>query len=185
MERSFRAACYNGDEDYVLELMFEGVDIKSKDEIGRDGLIWAAENGKVNIVRLMMTFPAPGDINQAEDFGHSALHVASCKGRIDVVQELLNNGIKTDVKNNKGNTAVEMAERRKHHEIVRLIEKHEGRRAPGCLGSSAPKVFFGFRPVAPKGPLFGAQNYPFWQRGTKKTLFRGPKLPHGFGFFWF
>ena len=34
-----------------------------------------------------------------------------------------------------------------------------------------------------KLPPFGAQNYHFWQWGPQKTLFWGPKLPHGFVFY--
>ena len=36
------------------------VDVKSKDQLGRDGLFWAAERGQVEIVKLLMSLDKPG-----------------------------------------------------------------------------------------------------------------------------
>ena len=50
-ENNFRAACHKGHLDRVRKEVREGVNIQAKDEIGRDGLMWAAENVHVAIVK--------------------------------------------------------------------------------------------------------------------------------------
>ena len=49
----------------VKDLISQGVDVKSilftsKDQLGRDGLFWAAERGQVEIVKLLMSLDKPG-----------------------------------------------------------------------------------------------------------------------------
>ena len=44
-------------------LISQGVDIKSKDQLGRDGLFRAALTGQVEIVKLLMSLDRPGNVN--------------------------------------------------------------------------------------------------------------------------
>ena len=55
MERQFRNSCQLGQIEIVKDLISQGVDVKSKDQLGRDGLFWAAERGQVEIVKLLMS----------------------------------------------------------------------------------------------------------------------------------
>ena len=65
MERQFRNSCQLGQIEIVKDLISQGVDVKSilftsKDQLGRDGLFWAAERGQVEIVKLLMSLDKPG-----------------------------------------------------------------------------------------------------------------------------
>ena len=112
MERQFRNSCQLGQIEIVKDLISQGVDVKSKDQLGRDGLFWAAERGQVEIVKLLMSLDKPGNVNgnQADDHAHTPLHVAVLKNHKDVVTVLLQNkDIDIDLVNFKGQTALDFA----------------------------------------------------------------------------
>ena len=112
MERQFRNSCQLGQIEIVKDLISQGVDVKSKDQLGRDGLFWAAERGQVEIVKLFMSLDKPGNVNvnQADDHAHTPLHVAVLKNHKDVVTVLLQNkDIDIDLVNFKGQTALDFA----------------------------------------------------------------------------
>ena len=59
-----------------------------------------------------------GDINIADEYGHTALMLAADKGNIEMVEFLIVNGAKTEIKSKAGVRAVEMA---CNQDIVKII----------------------------------------------------------------
>lgn len=57
--------------------------------------------------------------------GHTALMYAVLLGHADVVQLLLEYGCDTDLKNNEGKTAIDLARLFHEDEIVELLENHD------------------------------------------------------------
>ena len=105
MERQFRNSCQLGQIEIVKDLISQGVDVKSKDQLGRDGLFWAAERGQVEIVKLLMSLDKPGRWSCP-----TPLHFAVLKNHKDVVTVLLQNkDIDIDLVNFKGQTALDFA----------------------------------------------------------------------------
>lgn len=63
------------------------------------------------------------DINTVDSTGRSALHIAAMYGYIETAKILLNNGIKTELKDCWGQLAYELAERNGHYEMMDLIRR--------------------------------------------------------------
>lgn len=75
---------------------------------------------KINFVR--------DDINTVDQFGWSALMMASCEGSINVVRFLLSQQVDLTICDRKGNTALTLADAKHHAEISNMIrEKQSGK----------------------------------------------------------
>ena len=77
---------------------------------------------KLRIVRLLLDRGA--NVNIQNNYGQTALIVASRKGRIDIVESLLDSGADPNIRNNDGGTALMIAEREGHDDIAELIYDH-------------------------------------------------------------
>ncbi|KAJ4980581.1 hypothetical protein NE237_031418 [Protea cynaroides] len=64
------------------------------------------------------------DVNFRDVDGRTALHVAACQRRVDVVELLLQRGAKVDPKDRWESTPLADALYYKNHDIVKLLEKH-------------------------------------------------------------
>ena len=78
---------------------------------------------KENLVNLLdyLTWINAIDINQANEYGNNALHLASSRGHIDLVKFLVEKGIKINEKNNDGWNALHLASWKGHKGIVELL----------------------------------------------------------------
>ncbi|KAK3387815.1 hypothetical protein B0H63DRAFT_165432 [Podospora didyma] len=121
------------DTSVMLELSME--DPTSRDSRGRGPLHWAAERGmKFAVLRLQNLGRDPGI---RDDDGMTPLMLASSKGHIEVVRELLHGDwADVDAKNDDGKTALDLTTWGVgRHEIVELIDqarraKDGSRKAP-------------------------------------------------------
>ncbi|KAJ4729067.1 putative Protein kinase [Melia azedarach] len=64
------------------------------------------------------------DVNFRDIDKRTALHVAACQGRTDVVQLLLSRGAHVDVEDRWGSTPLADAVYYKNHNVIKLLEKH-------------------------------------------------------------
>ncbi|KAH8348435.1 hypothetical protein KR084_007418 [Drosophila pseudotakahashii] len=62
------------------------------------------------------------DLNTRDSFGWSALMMAACEGATDSVAWLLQQGVHVETTDKSGNTALKLAQRKGHSEIVQLLE---------------------------------------------------------------
>lgn len=68
-----------------------------------------------------------GDINTVDQFGWSALMMASCEGSTNAVRFLLSQQVDLTIRDRKGNTALSLADAKHHREISSMIrEKQSG-----------------------------------------------------------
>ena len=72
------------------------------------------------------------DINATDQFGWTALMCASHSGRKSCVKFLLKRGARTDLRNNKGHTAEDIAERAGASRLSGLFQKHMTNKKPQC-----------------------------------------------------
>lgn len=70
------------------ELLKEGADVNLRIHRGQTSLIFAAEQGQFEILRLLLTHPNV-DIEARDDLARTALHWASIQGHEAIAKELL------------------------------------------------------------------------------------------------
>jgi ankyrin repeat protein len=119
-------AIKNGHSKIVKMLMLNGGEIDTKDFLGKQPLHYAAENGNVDLVDLLlskghskiiaMLLRTGADVTAQDNSGKTALHYAAQKGNLDVVELLLSNkynnlgsvviskGVDVDVADQMGST---------------------------------------------------------------------------------
>ena len=119
-------ASKNGHTDIVKILFDRGADINKRDIFGKSSLYYAAENGKVHTVQLLMNLGAELPLAQAAAYGqtgviktllaagaepsmrgsdgHTALFHAAWVGRLGIVNILLQNGANPNERNKRGST---------------------------------------------------------------------------------
>src|ERR1700722_11780231 len=113
----------NGHEAAVkLLLVWDDVDVNSKDRYGRTPLSWAAENGHEAVVRLLL---AQGDIDtdSKDSDGQTPLSWAARRGREAVVKLLLaQDDVDVNSKDRRyGRTPLSWAAEMRHEAVVKLL----------------------------------------------------------------
>lgn len=96
----------------------------------------AAAEGNVRRIRELIQEGA--DVNQQDDMGDTALHLASREGNKSVVRGLLDvRGVDMNLRNydTPGETAREIALRNGHVDIAKLLEKRQGIITPPTMRS--------------------------------------------------
>src|SRR5215510_4667395 len=76
-------AAFENDRHAVWYLIKKGCDVNARDEQGNTGVINAAENGSVHIIRLLCRYGA--DIDIANSDGDRAIDIAKYRGHDAVV----------------------------------------------------------------------------------------------------
>lgn len=112
-----------GNEKLVEYLIQNGADINLITNDGADAFIWAAQNGNVSCAALLLD--AGADINHMDNDG-TALHNATREGKYDSVKFLLEKGIDYNLKNQKGETALDIAKTKDNKRIISLLQNAKG-----------------------------------------------------------
>ncbi|KAE9606335.1 hypothetical protein Lal_00013593 [Lupinus albus] len=86
------------------------------------GLMYMANEGDLDGMEELLDSGI--DVNYKDIDGRTALHVASCHSRTDVVDLLLQRGANVDPQDRWGSTPLADAMYYKNHDIVKLLEKH-------------------------------------------------------------
>ena len=101
-----------GNKD-IVEILVNNpaIDLNKKDcAYNSTALHYAAIEGKkLNKVSYLL-IDAGADVNSLDYLGSTALHHAVSKANIPLVKELINKGADTNIKNNKGKTALDLIE---------------------------------------------------------------------------
>lgn len=117
-------AVYNNQRDIINVLLEAGANVNVTEVIGITPLHYAAERGYVEVVELLLD--AGADVN-AQDYGYfnfTPLHGAAGFGRFEIVKLLLRTGAKVNLRDNEGRTALDLAAKNGHKDVVELIKKH-------------------------------------------------------------
>jgi len=139
-------AARNGADDLVAYLMQKGANPFEVDDSGDSALHWAAYQGSVSIVALMSysimrandgfvpsSWNSEQPIVSLQDFvdardlyGQTPLHLASIRGKAEVVQYLLHDlgSLSFDVKDNKGKTPLDLATKKGHKGCIIVLETY-------------------------------------------------------------
>ena len=100
--------------------------VELRDDTGRTPLSWAAKNGHVGVVQLLVEKDGV-DINTVDSDGRTPLMWATIRGHEAVVSLLIErDGVDIDAKDNLGKTAFIMAAQWGHEAVVRLLIERGG-----------------------------------------------------------
>ncbi len=117
-------ATHRDDVEEARRLIAAGADVNTKDNIQDSPYLYAAAEGRLDILRL--TLKAGADLKSTNRYGGTGLIPAAHHGHVDVVRELLGTSIDVDHVNRLGWTALLEAiilgdGGPAHTEIVRLL----------------------------------------------------------------
>ena len=91
-------------------------------EFGRTALMLAASYNRTDVVCCLLEKGA--NVNQQKRYAvWTALHYAFFKNSTDVIKILVQHGARTDIKNIKGETPIDLACRRNYKEAVALLQE--------------------------------------------------------------
>ena len=121
-EKDLITAAYNGDLEYVRELLEDGADIEVETEKDETALMQAAWPGHIEVVKLLLERGAKVDAKDED--GDTSLIKAAYHGRLEVVRLLLAHKARVDLQDDAGYTALIVAAWQNHSEVVRLLLEH-------------------------------------------------------------
>jgi ankyrin repeat protein len=111
---------YFGLEVMVQRFLETGVKLDPRDDGGRTPLSWAAENGHVAVVQLLLK-QDDLELNSKDNNGRTPLSWASGGGKEDVVRLLLLRGANIQIKDDKNRSALHWAVENGHKVTIRLL----------------------------------------------------------------
>ncbi len=121
LEGRLREAIYIGDLAGVQKLIGQGADIHAKDQHGLTPLHSAVTGNALAIAGLLIEQGA--DINaRNEKMDMTPLHLAAFNGAVQMVALLLSHKVRTDIANDAGETAQQIARNMGHGEIAVMLE---------------------------------------------------------------
>lgn len=83
-----------GQEEIVMKLLKSNIDYRVCDQNKNNGLHIAAKNGHINLIPLLTNY---FDVDQKNEDGQLAIHIAIVHGHTDVVRALYENGSKINI----------------------------------------------------------------------------------------
>ena len=116
-----------------LENNKEGFDlIKEQDSGGSTPLHWAAYSNAEDVLLYLINLDIFENEEERKNFidkkdkqGYTALHLSITSKSVRIVMKLLQNGASTDIRDNKGNTPLELARNKKQREIAEIIRNNQ------------------------------------------------------------
>jgi len=79
--------------------------------------------GDVESLRRYLEAHPTLDLNAADQYGYTLLHLACDRGHVSIVKFLLDRGVDTSIKDPDELTAIELAQVAEHDDIVQLLQK--------------------------------------------------------------
>lgn len=121
-ETVLHAAAMNESTALMTALIEAGADVNLANHDGETPLYWAAMTGTFLAVKALADAGADLDVQDRRS-GNTALHAAAAHNDIVLVHYLLSKNVSTDIRNNSGQTALELARALGRSSAVRLLEK--------------------------------------------------------------
>ncbi|XP_062468369.1 ankyrin repeat and death domain-containing protein 1B isoform X5 [Pezoporus occidentalis] len=119
-------AAWTGNLDIMRKLVKAGADQKAKNEEGMNVLHFAAQNNSVKIVDYVLQDLHLNDLNKPDRNGRKPFLLASEKGHVDMINNLITLKLFTSEKDKEGNTALHLAAKNGHSEVVKILLEQWG-----------------------------------------------------------
>lgn len=111
----------------IIELLENGCDINTVDYGGNTALMWASNNGHLEVAKFLIRNGATLDNKEGGMAGFTALILACRNGHLQIVKLLIDSGCNIDIIDNTNFTALSWAECNGHSEIVKLLKKQKNK----------------------------------------------------------
>ncbi len=112
-------AVLEGDLGRVKKLVDSGVDVDTRDDLGRPLSYWALSAGQIDVFDYLLK--AGADVTISAKEGSTLLHKASERGLTDVVRRLIAKGAAVNARTDGGGTPLFLAATRGHKEACQLL----------------------------------------------------------------
>ncbi len=113
------AASFNGDAALVDRLLARGVDVHAADEQKKTAMVYAAAQGHVDVVARLLKAGVDVNARYANDL--TALMWAAGQGQAKSVKYLLESGADPALKDNRGKTAIDIADEAGHLDVRKVL----------------------------------------------------------------
>jgi ankyrin repeat protein len=113
-------AAKDGDLPAIQTALAGGDDINGRDKSGATALMWAANGGHAEVVKLLLEKGADVNVKRIGD-GITALAVAAQNGHTELVNLLLEKGAEVNAKSSTGVTALILASQNGHTDVVKSL----------------------------------------------------------------
>ncbi|XP_074992865.1 ankyrin repeat and death domain-containing protein 1B isoform X2 [Calonectris borealis] len=114
-------AAWTGNLDIMRKLVKAGADQKAINEEGMNVLHFAAQNNSVKIVEYFLQDLHLNDLNKPDGKGKKPFLLASEKGHVDMINNLITLKLFTSEKDKEGNTALHLAAKNGHSKVVEIL----------------------------------------------------------------
>ncbi|NXU58483.1 AKD1B protein, partial [Turnix velox] len=114
-------AAWSGNLGIMRKLVKAGADQKAKNEEGMNVLHFAAQTNNIKIVDYFIQDLHLNELNKPDEKGKKPFLLASEKGHVDMVNNLINLKMFTSEKDKEGNTALHLAAKNGHVEVVEIL----------------------------------------------------------------
>ncbi|XP_074668585.1 ankyrin repeat and death domain-containing protein 1B isoform X2 [Strix aluco] len=114
-------AAWTGNLDIMRKLVKAGADQKAKNEEGMNVLHFAAQNNSVKIVDYFLQDLHLNDLNKPDGKGKKPFLLASEKGHVDMINNLITLKLFTSERDKEGNTALHLAAKNGHSKVVEIL----------------------------------------------------------------
>ncbi|KAL9821263.1 ankyrin repeat and death domain-containing protein 1B isoform 3-T3 [Geothlypis trichas] len=114
-------AAWTGNLDIMRKLVKAGADQKAKNEEGMNVLHFAAQSNNIKIVDYLLQDLHLNDLNKPDGKGKKPFLLASEKGHVDMIKNLIALKLFTSEKDEEGNTALHLAAKNGHSEVVEIL----------------------------------------------------------------
>ncbi|GFS98733.1 ANK_REP_REGION domain-containing protein [Trichonephila clavipes] len=122
---AFLCACLSGNASLIAFMIRKGADVNSVSTCGDSGFylaVYGLDSRTSNFQNLDVLLAAGCDINCQNNNGFTALHLASMKGNVLLVQYLLRNGADLTITTSEMMLPYEMALSEGHEEIAKYLK---------------------------------------------------------------
>jgi ankyrin repeat protein len=116
-------ACHHGQKDAAVCLLDHGADVNACDETGWTPLLRAVNLKYIDIVKMLLARGADPNspTNKEEGNGKTALHMTAEGGELELCKVLIEAGAKLDAIDLSQQTPIELAARKGHYSVVKLL----------------------------------------------------------------
>lgn len=138
-QREFVINCWNNQKEKVTDVLAQRPDaIHWRDPESRNtGLSYAVASGSMAYDVAQILLQCKADVNVQDSAGETPLMNAASGASEAYVDLLLAHGADVTLRNNKGQTARDIAEDKGNSWIVRMFDKHEDRHAAEIAAAEA------------------------------------------------